>query len=101
VKLLASERNGESNEVKITILLNLIGPKGLKVFNTFPFAEESEKYLKVILNESNSFEEVYAISKDQQFARNSQEVGFAERKHKSQLNTELKMKNLNRFFYKY
>jgi len=34
--LIANERNGESDEVKIAIILNVIDPEGLKVFNTFP-----------------------------------------------------------------
>ena len=100
--LVVSKRNGELDEVKITstILLNVIGPEGLKVFIAFPYSEELEKHLKVILKESNSFEEVYVISKDQQFARNSQEVGFAERIHKS-VEYWIENEELESFFYKY
>jgi len=96
--LVVSGRNGESDEIKITILLNIIGPEGLNVINIFPYSEESEKYLKVILNESNSFEEVYAILKDQQFSRNSKKWD-SQNANTNQLNTKLKIKNLNNFMY--
>ena len=58
----ATEYNGKSDEVKISLLLHCIGEKVREVYNTFVFSstEDSMKYNRVL----EHFEAYFGLRKD-------------------------------------
>ncbi|KAJ8972329.1 hypothetical protein NQ317_005911 [Molorchus minor] len=54
--LLASGKSSKGDDVKIAMLLNLLGDEGIQIYNTFEYEEgEDKKKLAVVLNKFGQY----------------------------------------------
>lgn len=53
---MANEKKSKPDEVKIAILLNILGADGLKIFNTFKYAEgEDQTKFETMINKFEQY----------------------------------------------